>query len=153
MFEEEGVEQVVVVQRLVVLVVVLVVLLNQQVLLPLLLLLLDHQRRRPGLLLLLLLREAEKVVRLLCGGCLLCGGGCVLGVVDGLEAFDVEAVLLEVAGDVFARDVGHVHELQDGRGHGLVDAEVVDAVYKLFVELCGPQHARLFPGRVLHASS
>mmetsp|Transcript_14249 Transcript_14249/g.61018 ORF Transcript_14249/g.61018 Transcript_14249/m.61018 type:complete len:372 (+) Transcript_14249:2152-3267(+) len=62
------------------------------------------------------------------------------------EAFQVQAVLLQVARHVFPRHALHVHELQDGLRNRVFDAQVVHGVHEPHVQLGRPHQPR-FLGR------
>lgn len=52
-------------------------------------------------------------------------------------ALEADAVLLEVGGDVLAGEPLDVHEVQDGRRHGLLDADRVHSFDETLVQLQG----------------
>jgi hypothetical protein len=64
------------------------------------------------------------------------GGGPLIG--EALHPLDVEPVLLEVAGDVLPGEALHVHELHDGLGHRVLDAQVRHHVDEALVQLRRP---------------
>ncbi|CAL5094947.1 unnamed protein product [Urochloa decumbens] len=70
---------------------------------------------------------------------------------EPLHALEVEAVLLEVGGDVLAREAVHAHQLHYRLGHGVLDAEVRNGVDEPLVELRRPDQARPLqrPGRLV----
>ncbi|CAL4908218.1 unnamed protein product [Urochloa decumbens] len=70
---------------------------------------------------------------------------------EPLHALEVEAVLLEVGGDVLAREAVDAHQLHYRLGHGVLDAEVGDGVDEALVELRRPDQARPLqrPGRLV----
>uniref|UniRef100_A0A8R7U266 Uncharacterized protein n=1 Tax=Triticum urartu TaxID=4572 RepID=A0A8R7U266_TRIUA len=80
------------------------------------------------------------------------GGGPLVG--EALHPLDVEAVLLEVAGDVLAGEALHVHQLHDGLGHRALDAQVRHHLHEPLVQLRRPhqprplRRRRLLPGRL-----
>jgi len=81
-------------------------------------------------------RAGEEVVR---GG--VCGGG-TSG--QTLHALQVEAVFLEVAGDVFAGQPVDAHELHYGLGNGVLDPQVGHGIHEALVQLWGPHQSRPF---------
>lgn len=68
------------------------------------------------------------------------------GRAQALHALEIEAVLLEMAGDVLACEAFHAHELHYGFGDGVFDAEVGDRVDETLVELRRPNQARPLQG-------
>ena len=62
------------------------------------------------------------------------------------RALEVDAVLLEVAGDVLAGEALDVHEAHDGLGYGTLVAEVRHRLDEPVVQLRRPHHPRLLPG-------
>jgi len=68
------------------------------------------------------------------------GGG------NPLHAFEIQTVLLQVAGDVFSGQTIHAHELHYGLGNGVFYAEVCDGVDEALMELRGPHKARALEG-------
>lgn len=63
-----------------------------------------------------------------------------------LHTLEVEAVLLEVTGDVLPGEAVDAHKLHDCLGDGVLDAEVGDGVDESLVELRGPDEARALEG-------
>jgi len=63
-----------------------------------------------------------------------------------LHAFEIETVLLQVAGNVFSGQTIDAHELHYGLGNGVFYAEVRDGVDEALVELWGPHEARALEG-------
>ncbi|KAF8765630.1 hypothetical protein HU200_008121 [Digitaria exilis] len=74
---------------------------------------------------------------------------------EALHALEVEAVLLEVGGDVLAREAVDAHQLHYGLGHGVLDAEVRHGVDEALVELRRPHEARALerPRRLVAAAA
>nr|CAB3461476.1 unnamed protein product [Digitaria exilis] len=74
---------------------------------------------------------------------------------EALHALEVEAVLLEVGGDVLAREAVDAHQLHYGLGHGVLDAEVRHGVDEALVELRRPHEARALerPRRLVSAAA
>uniref|UniRef100_A0A804Q0B3 Uncharacterized protein n=1 Tax=Zea mays TaxID=4577 RepID=A0A804Q0B3_MAIZE len=72
-----------------------------------------------------------------------------------LHALEVQAVLLEVGGDVLAREAVDAHQLHYGLGHGVLDAEVRHGVDESLVQLRRPHEARALerPGRLVAAAA
>lgn len=68
------------------------------------------------------------------------------GTPEALHALEVEAVLLEVTGDVLAGEAVDAHQLHYGLGDGVLDAEVGHGVDEAFVELRRPDEAGALEG-------
>lgn len=67
------------------------------------------------------------------------GGGSAGG--EPLHPLQVEAVLLQMAGDVLPGEAVDAHQLHDRLGDGVLDAEVGHGVDEALVELWGPHEA------------
>jgi hypothetical protein len=72
-----------------------------------------------------------------------------------LHALEVEAVLLEVGGDVLPREAVDAHQLHYGLGHRVLDAQVRHRVHEALVQLRRPHQARPLqrPGRLVPGAS
>jgi hypothetical protein len=72
-----------------------------------------------------------------------------------LHALEVEAVLLEVGGDVLPREAVDAHQLHYGLGHSVLDAQVRHRVHEALVQLRRPHQARPLqrPGRLVPGAS
>ena len=67
------------------------------------------------------------------------GGGSAGG--EPLHPLQVEAVLLQMAGDVLSGEAVDAHQLHDRLGDCVLDAEVGHGVDEALVELWGPHEA------------
>jgi len=61
---------------------------------------------------------------------------------QALHALQVEAVFLEMAGDVFAGQAVDAHELHYGLGNGVLDPQVGHGIHEALVQLRGPHQPR-----------
>lgn len=57
---------------------------------------------------------------------------------EALHALEVETILLQVASNVLTSETVHIHELHDGLGHRVLDAQVNHGVHESLVELRSP---------------